>query len=95
MTFVPLKGEDFYRNVQVGAAFYAYWKHRSKGGISDTRASEEDRNVGVEVDVFLRWRLLSDVGATLNYGVFFPGDAYPDGSDDERHYVSVGVTYGL
>ncbi|MHC4605549.1 MAG: alginate export family protein [Planctomycetota bacterium] len=94
-TVVAVRGEEYFNTVQVGTAVYGYMKQDDGGAISDTRASEDERQVGWEFDVYLRWRAFSDVGMTVNYGVFFPGDAYPSDSDDTRHYISVGVTYGF
>jgi len=49
--------------------------------------------IGGEIDVFVDWRITSDIRATLRYGVFFPADALPAGQDDPRHFVYGGVTY--
>ncbi len=54
-----------------------------------------DSFVGGELDFLLEWRLLSDVTAIVRYGVFFPGEAMPLGSDDVRHFLYAGVTYAF
>jgi hypothetical protein len=52
-----------------------------------------DTFIGGELNMFVDWRITSDVRATVRYGVFFPGDAIPAGQDDPRHFIYGGVTY--
>jgi len=54
-----------------------------------------DGYVGFEVDFFIDWRIYSDLFATIRYGAFFPGEAIPDGQDDRRDFLYVGVTYAF
>ena len=61
--------------------------------ISDPRSSNDNSAVGTEVDLLLRWRIYSDLGISLNYGVFMPGQAYTDTTN--RAYLSVGLTYSF
>jgi hypothetical protein len=90
----PLESVELFRRMEVGIFGYLYRKHQSEAPISDSRSSEDDADVGTEVDLFLHWRLLSDVGLSINYGRFMPGDAYADG-EDARDFVSAGITYGF
>jgi hypothetical protein len=52
-----------------------------------------ERYVGMEFDFILEWQLLSDVAIDLQYGIFIPGEAYPD--SDPRHFLYAGFSYGF
>jgi hypothetical protein len=51
--------------------------------------------VGTEWDLFLRWRIFSDLYFSAYYGRFFPGDAYPDNADEPRDFFTAGITYSF
>jgi hypothetical protein len=89
----PLAGEDLFRAFEVGAYLYGYRKDEKSAPISDPRATEDDADIGLELDLFLRWRIASDVGLSVNFGSFMPGDAYLD--DDTRNFFSAGLTYSF
>jgi hypothetical protein len=89
----PLAGEDLFRAFEVGAYLYGYRKDEKSAPISDPRATEDDADIGLELDLFLRWRIASDVGVSVNFGSFMPGDAYLD--DDTRNFFSAGLTYSF
>ena len=65
-----------------------------KDGPLNVRATA-DTFVGSEIDLFLDWRISSDVNAHLRYGIFLPGDAMPSGQDDPRHFLYVGLGYAF
>jgi hypothetical protein len=54
-----------------------------------------DTFVGGEIDLYLDWRLASDVNAHVRYGLFLPGDAMPADEDDPRHFVYAGLSYAF
>jgi hypothetical protein len=89
----PLASEDLFRNLEAGAYLYGYRKAEASAPISDPRAFLDDADVGFEVDFFLRWRIASDVGLSVNYGRFMPGDAYEE--DSGRDFFSAGLTYSF
>ena len=49
--------------------------------------------LGTEVDLTVRWQILSDVSMGLRYGIFLPGDGVP--YSDARHFAYLGVSYGF
>jgi len=57
--------------------------------------TDSSKFVGGEIDLFMDWRLFSDLSATVRYGVFLPGDAMPADRDDARHFFYAGVTYAF
>jgi hypothetical protein len=93
----PLKepfGETF-ENFNLGLVYYIYRKDQRKAGITDPRADRDRKDIGQEVDLFIRWRILSDLGLSLNYGRFTPGDAYSPANDDKRDFLSLSMTYSF
>jgi hypothetical protein len=89
----PLESADLFRSLEIGAFGYLYRKAESAAPISDPRSFLDDSEIGSEIDLFLRWRIVSDVGVSINFGRFMPGDAYDDG--DGRTFLSLGLTYGF
>ena len=89
----PLAGVEAFRVLEIGMYVYGYWKDEPSGAISDPRAALPERDVGRELDLFLRWRVFSDVGMALHFGRFWPGDAYAD--DDPRDFAGASVTYSF
>jgi hypothetical protein len=89
----PLESVELFHKLEVGLYGYYYRKASAQELISDSRAFLNSADVGKEFDLFLRWRILSDLGFSLNYGVFFPGKAYLD--DSPRNFVSAGITYSF
>ncbi|MBI4341952.1 MAG: alginate export family protein, partial [Candidatus Omnitrophica bacterium] len=92
MALKPLEWVRWFRDLTCSVDFYRYMKEEPAGGIFDAEASETDRDVGYEVDLTLSWQVLSDLGLTIEYGRFQPGDAYPRATNDASQYFSVSVT---
>ncbi len=90
----PLASVELLRQLDVGSYVYGYRKDEETAPISDPGAFLDDSDVGTEIDLFLRWRAASDVGVSVNYGHFMPGDAYGD-DDDARDFFSAGITYSF
>lgn len=88
---------EIIRDMEFGGEAFYFFKHHHQGGISDGRATLPDRDVGQEVDLYWRWRLLSDVGLTARLGLFFPGDAYPSagGANDLRKFFTIGFVFSF
>jgi hypothetical protein len=79
--------------IDVGTDFYFLWKADRLGPISDFRADRGSASLGHEVDVFVEWRILSDLSWTLRYGRFFPGAAYSD--RDPHDYLFTGLNFSF
>lgn len=71
--------------VNMEANYYLFSKDEKQGAISDTRADRPQRNIGKEFDINIRWEIFSDLSASINYGRFYPGNAYSD--KDARDFV--------
>ena len=69
--------------IDVGLDYYFLWKADREGPISDTQANRASAELGEEVDLYVEWRILSDLSLTIRYGHFFRGAAYSfkDGQD--------------
>jgi len=92
-TIRPLESVEWLHRMQVGVFGYWYRKAQSASPISDSRAYLDSADVGKEVDLTLRWRIYSDLGFSVNYGCFFPGDAYQE--TKARNFINVGMTYSF
>src|SRR5262249_28792152 len=92
-TIRPLESVEMFHKMQLGVFGYLYRKAQSESPISDSRAFLQSADVGKEVDVTLRWRIYSDLGFSVNYGCFFPGDAYQE--TKARNFLNVGLTYSF
>lgn len=80
------------KDLTISVDFYRYLKDEAKGGIFDLDATEDDDNVGFEIDLTLSWQILSDLTVDVEYGHFEPGDAYPATGEDDAEYFSVAIT---
>ena len=84
-SFTPLEYMEN-RNVNVGVDFFLFRKDEKKAEVSDSRADRPQRNLGKEFDVNITWKIFSDLSASVDYGRFYPGNAYSD--KDAKDYVS-------
>jgi hypothetical protein len=75
--------------VDVGADYYFLFKADKDGPISDFRANDTSADVGQEIDLYVEWRITSDLSWTLRYARFFPGQAYSD--RDPRDFLFTGL----
>jgi hypothetical protein len=89
----PLEKSPLFRHLSWGMNYFKFYKNKANGGISDPEATENSADIGDEIDVSLGWRILSDLGCTVQYGHFRPGKAYPDTSHDSEDYFSVSTTF--
>lgn len=80
------------RNLSTGMEVYRFYKHRREGGISDFEASRAERDIGWELDFRISWEVFSDLRTTVEYGIFYPGDAYPSVTDAHENYLAMDVT---
>jgi len=92
-TIRPLESMEMFHKLQVGVFGYLYRKAAASSPISDSRAFLNDSDVGKEIDFTLRWRIYSDLGFSVNYGCFFPGNAYQE--TQARNFVNIGMTYSF
>jgi len=88
----PLENFKVGRDLVLGAKFYLYRKDKSAGGIYDTDATQNDKDIGKEMNFYLYWRINPKSTWAFRYGKFFPGDAYPDATNDGSHYFYSSLT---
>ena len=83
------------RELEIGTSGFAYWRPSAQGGVSDVRADiPGDRYLGSEWDLFVNWRLSSDLYMILNYGIFWPHeDSFS--VDESRQFLSWNFTWLL
>ena len=54
----------------------------------------QETEEGHEIDVYMNWRIASDLFWTIRYGVFFPGGAFTT-TKSSRHFLFTGVTWSF
>ncbi len=79
--------------VDVGANLYWQMKTDHDGPISDARAVTTSHDIGKEIDMFVEWRILSDLALSVHYGRFKPGGAYV--SRDARDFLFTALTFSF
>jgi len=88
----PLEKFRFFKDLTIAVDYFWYFKDKSEGGISDTEATANSRDIGSEVDITLSWQIFSDLQWSLSYGHFMPGDAFVDSANDADNYFSNSLT---
>jgi len=91
--FTPYEKKTDAGRIDVGMDYYWLFKADPDGPISDFRATDTSGDVGQEIDIFLEWRIFSDLSWTIRYGRFFPGQAYPDRKP--RDYLYTGLNFSF
>ena len=91
--FTPYEKKMGAGRVNVGADYYFLFKTDKDGPISDFRAMDTSGDIGHEIDVFVEWRILSDLSWTLHYGRFFPGQAYFDRKPRDFLYTAFNFSF--
>jgi hypothetical protein len=89
----PYENKQRLGRLDVGMDYYFLFKAAAEGPISDTRAVRDSANVGQEIDLFVEWRIWSDLSWTLRYARFFPGRAY--GDRDPRDFLYTGLNFSF
>lgn len=86
---------NWLRHMEVGVNGFAYWRPKNQGGTSDIRNDLPGENfLGGEADLFVSWRLSSDLYMLLNYGIFLPNDqSFSDSSG--RQFLSWNLNWLL
>lgn len=87
----PLENIELFEKMEVGTKFFCYHKADEAGPVSDTTAPNDSRFLGSASDVFIDWRLTSDLSWTVRCGAFFPGSAYDGGDKTCRQFVYSGL----
>lgn len=93
-SFFPLEKIKIFNKLEVGARLYWYQKDAA-GAISDPTATDPGRYIGWEGDLFMDWRITSDLSWTIRYGGFVPGSTYSRGFQDCRNFLFTGITYSF
>lgn len=84
----------FFKGMRVGVDGFLFTKIDDQAPISLATIPGEGF-IGGEIDLFMDWRIMSDLLFSVRYGAFFPGDAMPAGQDDIRQFFYVGMTYAF
>jgi hypothetical protein len=85
----PFRELDGFDRFQVGVDLLVHNKLDADAPIEEP--TTDDGYLGFETDVYVNWRLTSDLSLVGRYGVFFPGDGIAS-DKDARHFVFLGAT---
>lgn len=88
----PLENWKPMEKLAIGTRYYLYWKDKSAGGTSDLESTENDSGLGREWDMFLHWKVTDNLSYSIRYGIFFPGEAFPENSRDNTQYFFNSLT---
>lgn len=86
----PIKEKEYFESLKFRADVYYYTKDKRGGGIFDYTTNYSSNKIGWEVDFSVNWKIFSDLSFSLEYGMFFPGEAYADKA--KRDYFSFSLT---
>jgi hypothetical protein len=92
-SFFPFEHVEPLRKMELGTNWFLYYKHHRDGAVSDPTADLTSGYLGWEMDYYTNWRITSDLSFTVQYGLFFPGDAFSDRST--RPYFFTGLNWSF
>jgi hypothetical protein len=78
-----------FRKMQLGTDLYFFAKANADAPIDE--ATNNDKWLGLEPDIYMNWQITSDVSLSMRYGLFVPGDAITI-DDKMRQFFFAGVT---
>jgi hypothetical protein len=87
----PFRNSKLFRGLQVGVDLMCFNKLQSSAPIDEPSARSS--YLGFETDLYITWRIASDVTLNVRYGVFFPGSGVV--ADDVRNFLFTGIAYSF
>ncbi len=91
-TITPFENIKFAKDIDIGLKYFIYRKAKSEGVIYDAQATLHNPDIGREIDMYLYWRPSKYFYLSTQYGIFYPGKAYPKSSNDPTQYLLVRST---
>jgi len=88
----PIMNKKFAKSIDVGAKVYLYRKEKAEAPIYDTQATHASNDVGKELNLFLYWEPNDNFYLNLKYGIFYPGDAFPETTNSNTKYFLARAT---
>lgn len=88
----PFRTTEWLEEFQVGLDGIIFNKFTPRGGIDEPTSN--DMYLGAEVDMYINYRVTSDLAFTVRYGLFFPGDAITS-EKDVRQFILLGATFSF
>jgi len=85
----PFRAHRELSQFQVGADLFVFSKFDEDAPIDEPTYARSF--LGVETDLYLNYRITSDLGLNVRYGAFIPGSAI-SGERDTRHFILFSVT---
>jgi len=88
----PLERYSLFKKTAIGTKYYLYWKDKDQGGTSDIESTKSDNNIGQEVDFYLHSKITDHWTLNARYGIFFPGEAFPEDKRNATQYFYTQLT---
>jgi hypothetical protein len=85
----PFPNSENFRRLQIGGDVFFISKLDADAPVDE--ATSGSAYLGTETDVYVNYRVTSDLAISARYGAFFPDTAI-EGESDVRHFVFFGVT---
>ncbi|MBC7771019.1 MAG: alginate export family protein [Pyrinomonadaceae bacterium] len=85
----PFRDQRDLSQLQIGADVFVFGKFHAAAPIEEPTYARSF--LGVETDVYMNYRVTSDLGISIRYGAFMPGSAI-SGQKDTRHFLLLSVT---
>ncbi len=91
-TITPLSelSKEYLRRICLIGKYSYYMKAKKESPINDGEANIEKAYIGQEIDASLRWKIFSDLSAYMNFGIFFPGDAFKSDAE-KKTFIMAGM----
>jgi len=89
VSLFPFRDAEQFRRLQIGGDVFFISKLDSDAPIDEPTSSSA--YLGTETDIFINYRITSDLAVSARYGAFFPGTGI-QGQTDVRHFIFAGVT---
>ncbi|MBI4871479.1 MAG: alginate export family protein [Candidatus Riflebacteria bacterium] len=84
-----------FEDLILGGTLSFYRKADAAGNLSDPQAVPGSGDVGSGTDLYLGWKIYSDLTWMVQYGHFSPGDTYPVGATDETDVLFSNLTWSF
>lgn len=96
LSITPFSWADsaYIKKMSLGGKYSYYMKDKKESAINASEGGLPEAFLGQGIDVSLRWQVFYDLSMYVNYGVFFPGDAYAS-SAGTKTFIMSGINFSF
>ncbi|PKK90806.1 MAG: hypothetical protein CVV64_07970 [Candidatus Wallbacteria bacterium HGW-Wallbacteria-1] len=93
-SFKPFEKYWRFKDFTFSAIYSDYTRLRENGAISDLEATIPGvSDIGKEIDLYVKWRIFSDLSLNMNFAKFDPGDAFAVGTRDSETLFMTSISF--